>query len=110
VSVQPEIEQRLSALMDPCSVRLGRPLNIVEMGLVESVTVEDGTADVQLVLTEPSCIFFFDFHQAIERTLLEVDGIEAVNVAILDGEMWTPDRIKSLAPALVRSSHDAHSE
>jgi metal-sulfur cluster biosynthetic enzyme len=102
--------ERLSSIMDPCSVRLGRPLNIVEMGLVESVTVRGTEADVKLVLTEPSCIFFFDFHQSIEQVLLELDGVEAVTVNLLEGEMWTPDRIKSRVPELVRSSNDAQSE
>ena len=100
--IDTRILEKLSEIIDPCSSRLGRPLNIVDMGLVEDVRIEGATAYVDLVLTEPSCVFFFDFHQKIEDALLGWGGIETVKVALDDNQLWTPDRIAGRRPLPLR--------
>jgi metal-sulfur cluster biosynthetic enzyme len=71
-------------------------LDIVEMGLVEDVQVDGGRVTVTLLLTDPTCIFFFEIARHIEDRVRAVDGVESVEVASLSDRLWSPDRI---APA-----------
>ncbi|MDZ7688990.1 MAG: iron-sulfur cluster assembly protein [Halobacteriales archaeon] len=50
-----EIRDALRDIVDPCSAATGSDLDIVEMGLVESVEVEDDEVIVEMRLTTPAC-------------------------------------------------------
>jgi metal-sulfur cluster biosynthetic enzyme len=86
------VRARLQDVLDPCSVARGRACSIVDLGLVEDVRFEAGTLHVTLVLTEPSCMFFFDIRQAVADTLTSIHGVEAVDVRVDGSIVWTPDR------------------
>jgi len=85
----------LDTVEDPCSVRMGKPLGLVGMGLVEAVSIDDRTVRIRLVLTGPGCYFYFQFAECITRVLEPVAGGREIDVAIDDTVMWTQDRIRS---------------
>ncbi len=91
-----DIRVALQDVRDPCSVMNRTNLDIVEMGLVEDVQVDGGHVTVTLLLTDPTCIFFFEIARHIEDRVRDVDGVESVAVASLSDRLWSPDRI---APA-----------
>lgn len=97
MTIQADIVDRLRGVIDPCSLGLGAPTDIWSLGLVEDVTVTDGIAQVRLVLTDPSCVFFRGIRDHIAAALNGVPGIEAVEVALDATILWTPDRMKESA-------------
>lgn len=92
-SLERSVWDRLDTVRDPCSVRMGKPLGLVQMGLVESVVVEADAIRVRLVLTGPGCVFYFRFAEDIERVLAPVAAGRDIDVAIEDAIMWTADRM-----------------
>lgn len=92
-----EIESRvrgeLSEVLDPCSVSTERPVDIVALGLVEDVEVDDSVARVELLLTSQECTFFMNMREEIEDRLVEIPGIDDVVVTQERNKLWTPDRM-----------------
>jgi metal-sulfur cluster biosynthetic enzyme len=87
------ILNRLREVPEPCSLLMRAPTNIVDMGLVQSVTETGGRIDVELVLTDPSCVHFAGMSAYITDTLKHVDGVEEVVVTPSVTTIWTPDRV-----------------
>jgi metal-sulfur cluster biosynthetic enzyme len=78
------------------------PIDICEMGLVDEISVTGGQVRVVLVLTDPSCVHFAGLRRYITDVLLELPGVDAVEVGISTTTLWTPDRQAgpAAAPAL----------
>lgn len=94
MSLQTQLVDRLRTVTDPCSVGLGAPIDIWSLGLVEDVTVADGVAQVRLLLTDPSCVFFRRIRDLVADALSDVAGVDAVEVELDTTTLWTPDRMK----------------
>jgi metal-sulfur cluster biosynthetic enzyme len=97
VTTQAEIVDRLRTVTDPCSLAMRSPIDIWSLGLVEDVTVVDGIARVRLVLTDASCVFFRGIRDHVAAALLDLPGIDAVEVTLDTTVLWTPDRMKDSA-------------
>jgi len=80
--VQARAWEALRGISDP---EVG--FNLVEMGLIRDVRVEGKRAEVHMVLTSPSCPLASYLIEQVRRTLLGLDGIEMVEVHLLD-EPW----------------------
>lgn len=93
------VRRRLDRVLDPCSARNRTPLSVVEMGLVESVEVDDGRVTIGLLLTDPTCVFFFDMARAIEAEVASVPGVSQVEIENLTTTWWEPERIAPAARA-----------
>ena len=90
---------RLRGVMDPCSIGVGSPIDVVGMGLIERIDItEGGSVTVQLVLTQPTCWFFGDMRQAIVDAIADVEGVTDVRVELFE-ELWSPDRMQVPARA-----------
>lgn len=95
-----QVFEAMRAVPEPCSIAMSRPRDIVDMGLVESVRVDGGTAEVCLVLTDPSCVHFAAMRSYITDTLLDIDGIDDVTVTMSTTQLWMPNRMSPVrAPA-----------
>jgi metal-sulfur cluster biosynthetic enzyme len=90
------IRERLDTILDPCSVRMGKPRGLVGMGLVESVSVDGDAIRIRLVLTGPGCFFYFQFADAITEALAPIAGGRQIDVAIEDSVLWTKDRMSAI--------------
>jgi metal-sulfur cluster biosynthetic enzyme len=86
------VTDRLRQIGDPCSVAMGSGTDIVSLGLLGTVTLDRGLLTVTLVLTDPSCWFFFDFADAIREQVSDLPGVEEVSVVIDETTIWTPER------------------
>lgn len=79
----------LRAVKDP---ELG--LNVVDIGLIYDVAVTvDGVAHVKMTLTSPGCPAGAEITEDVRRTLLDLDGITAVDLELVWEPYWTPDRM-----------------
>jgi metal-sulfur cluster biosynthetic enzyme len=86
------IRAQLRKVPEPCGLLMRAPLDICEMGLVDEISCSGGRVRVVLVLTDPSCVHFGGMRRYITDVLLELPGVNAVEVAISTTTLWTPDR------------------
>jgi metal-sulfur cluster biosynthetic enzyme len=86
------IEARLARVTEPCSIAFGRPISIVEMGLVERIEVRRDHAEITLCLTDAACVHFTGMQSFIRDELLELPEIRTVEVKQTLDQLWTPER------------------
>jgi metal-sulfur cluster biosynthetic enzyme len=85
----------LRQVLDPCSIGMGSPIDIVDMGLVDDVEVtDDGRVRVVLLLTDFSCPHYMGLRDHIVDALADLSGVTAVDVELATHALWTPDRIR----------------
>jgi metal-sulfur cluster biosynthetic enzyme len=64
------------------------PLNIVDLGLVYSVGVNGGQANVKMTLTSPGCHLGGQIAGNVQERLLALDAIEEANVELVWDPPW----------------------
>jgi len=79
----------LREVVDPCSAATGSNLNMVEMGLVKSIGIEDDHVDVEMHLTTPMCHMIPHFKKEAENLIGDLPGVESVELTTDDGTEWT---------------------
>jgi metal-sulfur cluster biosynthetic enzyme len=84
----------LERVVEPCSLSMGSPMSICDMGLVQELSFDRGTVSVVLCLTDPSCINYPKIRQFIIDVLMEVPEVESVQVSISTTQLWAPDRVR----------------
>lgn len=92
-----DVRAVLDTVIDPCSAANGTDLSVLEMGLVDSVTVEDGHVDVELMVTSPMCTMVPYFIKEIRRDVGELDSVESVDVSADNGLEWMPSMMSEEA-------------
>lgn len=88
-----DVMTALSAVLDPCSCQTGSPVDIVELGLIESVEIADASVSVVLLPTSPMCMYVGHMTEEIRRRVGNVDGVEEVAVERETETLWTPERM-----------------
>lgn len=88
-----EIRDRLKEVLDPCSCFTDRPVDIIDLGLVEDVSVADGTARIELLLTSPGCTYLPYIERDVQERVGDIPQIDAVEVVMLTDQLWTPERM-----------------
>ena len=83
--------ERLRDVVDPCSAATGSNLEIVEMGLVKSVDVDDGHVDVEMRLTSPMCHMVPYFYEEVESGVGDLDGVGSVELETDAGFEWSEE-------------------
>jgi metal-sulfur cluster biosynthetic enzyme len=92
-----EIVDALRTVHDPCC--RDRGISVVDMGLVRSVLVGDGTAHVELMLTSGWCPFAANVLSSVKEKIESLPGIDHASVEITWDEAWTMDRLSDDARA-----------
>src|SRR3954454_4942037 len=85
----------LSEVYDPCCREKG--ISVVDMGLLRSVTVADGHARVELLLTSGWCPFAARVLTDVEQAIAAQPGVDSCQVEIVWDEAWTTDRLSASA-------------
>lgn len=83
-----EVMEALREVRDP---ELG--MNIVDLGLVYNVEVEDDEALVTMTLTSPGCPAGGEILENSHEQAESVEGIESADVNLVWKPFWSPDRI-----------------
>lgn len=90
-SVRDAIRDALRMIIDP---ELGR--NIVDLGLVYDVTVEDGgIARVTMTTTTRACPASEYLKEAVRNCVWYVPGVEYAEVRLTYEPAWTPDMMSA---------------
>ena len=69
------------------------PVNVVDLGLIYGVKVDDGNVDVTMTLTFAGCGMGPYIAQQAEWRIAEMEGVEDVNVEMIFDPPWTADMI-----------------
>lgn len=69
-------------------------LNIVDLGLIYGVTVDEGIVEVAMTLTSPGCPAGPQIMGDVERVLRAMPGVNDVEVNLVWSPYWTPERIE----------------
>jgi metal-sulfur cluster biosynthetic enzyme len=89
------VNEALRSVHDPCCEERG--LSLVDMGLVRSVSVEDGRARVELILTTGWCPFASKILDSVQHRVEDLDGVGEASVEIVWDEAWSMDRLSDEA-------------
>ncbi|MBM4465691.1 MAG: serine O-acetyltransferase [Chloroflexi bacterium] len=84
--METQIRGALKEVLDP---EVG--INVVDLGLVKEIVVNGGAVEVRMVLTTPACPLIGYLVEQVRRKARSVDGVETVEVTILD-EPWSWER------------------
>lgn len=93
VGVQ-DIYDSLKAVYDP-----EIPVNIVDLGLIYDVQINDSNVYVQMTLTAPGCGMGPYIAQQAEWAIQELEGVEEVEIELVFEPAWSPDLISEDARA-----------
>lgn len=83
-----EVLENLKGVIDP---ELG--LNIVDLGLVYDIDVEDGKAIVTMTLTSPGCPAGGMIMSGAQEAAGRAEGVDEAEVKLVWKPFWTPERI-----------------
>ena len=98
VPTEEQIWRQLRLVPEPCGLLMRESLDICQMGLVEKVECDaGGSVQVELVLTDTSCVHFTGMRRYITDVLMALPGITSVTVTVSTTELWTPDRRRTEA-------------
>jgi metal-sulfur cluster biosynthetic enzyme len=90
------VRELLRAVKDP-----ELNLNIIDLGLVYGVEVEDGNVRIEMTLTSPGCPAGPQIMNDIHKTLRTVDGVKDVDIDIVWEPYWTPEKIEPKIRAMM---------
>ncbi|HEX4575411.1 MAG TPA: metal-sulfur cluster assembly factor [Gemmatimonadales bacterium] len=76
-------------------------MNIIDLGLVYDVAVEDGAVRVEMTLTSPGCPAGPMITNDAYRVIRALDGVKDVDVAIVWEPYWSPERMDPKVRALM---------
>lgn len=68
-------------------------VNIVDLGLVYDVQVNDGNVEVKMTLTAQGCGMGPMIAHTATQAIYTVPGVKQANVELVWEPSWTPDRI-----------------
>ena len=91
-----EVREALKQVIDP---ELG--LNIVDLGLVYDVQVNDGKAVVSMTLTSPGCPVGPQSLASAQAAAGTVEGVDEAEVNLVWKPFWTQDRIDPAVRAVL---------
>ncbi len=89
---QEDITNALRTVIDP---EIG--LNIVDLGLIYEIQINEGKATVKMTLTTPGCPMHATISQEVKEKVESLNGINEAIVQIVWDPPWTMDRMSDEA-------------
>jgi metal-sulfur cluster biosynthetic enzyme len=97
---QDEVLQALQACYDPCC--RDRQISVVDMGLIERISIRGPDVDIEMVLTSGWCPYAAHLFEMIQDKIGALPGVSKVDVAVVWSSTWTPDRMSEEARSKLR--------
>jgi metal-sulfur cluster biosynthetic enzyme len=85
----------LDSCYDPCC--RDRKLSVVDMGLIESITIRGRKVRIEMVLTTGWCPFASRLLEMIEEEVGGLAEVDNVEVEVVWDPTWTPERMSGSA-------------
>ena len=83
-----QIKKALTNVVDP---DIG--IDVVSLGLIYEVKVNDGKVFILFTLTFPGCPYADFLLEEVKEAALSVEGVKTVDVKLTFTPPWTPDRV-----------------
>lgn len=77
-------------------------INIVDLGLVYGVDVEEGRVHIRMTLAKVGCSRCTFITEEVRKKVEAIEGVEKVKVELVWDPPWTPERISDRIPEDVR--------
>jgi metal-sulfur cluster biosynthetic enzyme len=90
-------ESVMDALRQVNDPELG--INLVDMGLIYGVEIEEGKVQIDMTLTTPGCPMHSFIARQAWRAVSKVPGVTDTMVRIVWEPRWTPERLSPAARA-----------
>lgn len=90
-------EDVLAALQTVYDPELG--LDIVNLGLIYAVLIQDHTVHIVMTLTTPGCPLHDSIRVGAEQVLARLPGVEQITVELTWNPPWQPGRMSRAARA-----------
>jgi metal-sulfur cluster biosynthetic enzyme len=87
-----EVRSALALVIDP---ELGE--NVVDLGLIYAIAVEDGVARVEMTTTTPGCPATVFLKEAVQAAAWGVPGIHYAEVKLTYEPKWSPNMMSEVA-------------
>lgn len=87
-----DIRSALSLVVDP-----ELHMNIVDLGLVYEVKMENGLVTVQMTLTTPGCPYGPYILHEVDMACKGQPGVDDVNIEVVWEPPWSPDKMSEEA-------------
>ncbi|MFB6200202.1 MAG: metal-sulfur cluster assembly factor [Candidatus Nanohaloarchaea archaeon] len=81
-----EVKQQLKEVVDP-----ELDVNIVDLGLLREIEIEDEEVYVLMTLTTPGCPLHSVFDEMVSEKVKELEGVEKVDVELTFDPRWSPE-------------------
>lgn len=88
MELETNIKNKLREVIDP---EIG--IDVVTLGLIRNISVEDGKANIGMILTFSGCPLAGYIMEMVKRKTLEVEGVKEAQVSLLQ-ETWDPSMIE----------------
>jgi metal-sulfur cluster biosynthetic enzyme len=99
INLEDRVREQLDEVLDPCSTFTERPQSIVDLGLVDGVSIDNGDVTVDLLPTNQLCLYIPHMSEDIETKVGDVPGVDGVTVETVADKIWTQDRMTEEAYA-----------
>lgn len=94
-----QIRERVGSVVDPCALTNGTGLTLGELGMIDTVELVNGTANITLLLDDPVCVYSVSIRADVTAAAATVPGVEEVHISHATDRLWDPDRISPQARA-----------
>lgn len=73
------------------------PVNIVDLGLIYGIAVEDGDVKIKMTLTALGCPLSPFIKEDIERRMKNAEKVKNVQIEIVWDPPWSPEKMSKVA-------------
>ena len=74
------------------------PVNIYELGLIYKIEIIDKKkVNLEMTLTSPNCPVAESLPNSVKENILNIDGVEAVDLKLVWDPPWTQDKMSEAA-------------
>jgi FeS assembly SUF system protein len=87
-----EVREALKDVIDP-----ELDVNIVDLGLIYEIEVEEDEVDILMTLTTPGCPLSGVFDEMVRQEVGAVEGVNRVDVELTFEPSWTPEKMSDEA-------------
>lgn len=87
-----EVREALKQVIDP-----ELDVNIVDLGLIYEIEVEEDKISILMTLTTPGCPLSGVFDEMVRQEVGAIEGVNKVDVELTFEPSWTPDKMSDKA-------------
>ena len=93
------VRAAIAGVVDPCSRLHGTDLSLLDLGMVERISVDGGRVHVELLLDDPLCMYTFVIQKQLRDRIAALDGVSEVEISVIPEFSWSKERVTPAARA-----------